>query len=167
MVLWIILGMGWLAILFAGITLFRLADYADKKVRRLARASAATQKTSCLSIAHHKFLQVRSTPDLSPYLLRCNDPKRRNCLEERRICNQGQGAIGRLDAKGRDAGRSEVGDVEKSVRDVHSQEYWLRRSNGSGWLHQKRRAGNLSKRPGSRLESGNIVRSLVGGIYEG
>jgi hypothetical protein len=36
MMLWIILGMGWLAILFAGVVLFRLADYADKKVRRLA-----------------------------------------------------------------------------------------------------------------------------------
>jgi hypothetical protein len=36
MMLWIILGMGWLAILFAGIVLFRLADYADKEVRRLA-----------------------------------------------------------------------------------------------------------------------------------
>ena len=34
--LWIILGMGWLAILFAGVVFFRLADYADKKVRRLA-----------------------------------------------------------------------------------------------------------------------------------
>lgn len=60
MVLWIILGMGWLAILFAGITLFRLADYADKKVRRLAERPPATQKTSCLSIAHHKFFS-RST----------------------------------------------------------------------------------------------------------
>jgi hypothetical protein len=36
MMLWIILGMGWLAILFAGVVLFRLADYADKKVRRFA-----------------------------------------------------------------------------------------------------------------------------------
>jgi hypothetical protein len=36
MMLWIILGMGWLAILFAGVVLFRLAGYADKKVRRLA-----------------------------------------------------------------------------------------------------------------------------------
>ncbi|HEV7520846.1 MAG TPA: hypothetical protein VGP89_07075 [Candidatus Angelobacter sp.] len=36
MLLWIILGLGWLGILFAGITLFRIADYADKKVRRLA-----------------------------------------------------------------------------------------------------------------------------------
>ncbi|HEY2498053.1 MAG TPA: hypothetical protein VGK24_13365 [Candidatus Angelobacter sp.] len=33
--MWIILGFGWLGILFAGISLFRLADYADKKVRRL------------------------------------------------------------------------------------------------------------------------------------
>lgn len=36
MVLWIILGVGWLAILFAGVSLFRLANYADRKVRRLA-----------------------------------------------------------------------------------------------------------------------------------
>jgi hypothetical protein len=36
MLLWIILGVGWLCILLAGISLFRLADYADKKVRRLA-----------------------------------------------------------------------------------------------------------------------------------
>jgi hypothetical protein len=33
--MWIILGFGWLGILFAGIFLFKLADYADKKVRRL------------------------------------------------------------------------------------------------------------------------------------
>jgi hypothetical protein len=36
MLLWIILGIGWLGILVAGVSLFRLADYADKKVRRLA-----------------------------------------------------------------------------------------------------------------------------------
>jgi hypothetical protein len=36
MLVWIILGVGWLGVLFAGIALFRLADYADKKVRRLA-----------------------------------------------------------------------------------------------------------------------------------
>jgi hypothetical protein len=34
MLLWIILGFGWLGVLVAGISLFRLADYADKKVRR-------------------------------------------------------------------------------------------------------------------------------------
>ena len=34
MLLWIILGFGWIGILVAGISLFRLADYADKKVRR-------------------------------------------------------------------------------------------------------------------------------------
>jgi hypothetical protein len=33
--MWIILGFGWLGILFAGVVLFRLADYADKKVRHL------------------------------------------------------------------------------------------------------------------------------------
>jgi len=36
MLVWIILGVGWLGVLFAGIAVFRLADYADKKVRRLA-----------------------------------------------------------------------------------------------------------------------------------
>jgi hypothetical protein len=34
MLLWIILGFGWLGVLVAGITLFRLAGYADRKVRR-------------------------------------------------------------------------------------------------------------------------------------
>jgi hypothetical protein len=37
MLIWIILGIGWLAILFAGVSLFRLAGYADKQVRRLAQ----------------------------------------------------------------------------------------------------------------------------------
>jgi hypothetical protein len=36
MLLWIILGLGWLGILVAGVSLFRIAGYADKKVRRLA-----------------------------------------------------------------------------------------------------------------------------------
>jgi type IV secretory pathway TrbD component len=36
MLLWIILGFGWLGILAAGVSLFRFAGYADKKVRRLA-----------------------------------------------------------------------------------------------------------------------------------
>jgi type IV secretory pathway TrbD component len=31
--MWIILGFGWLGILFAGVSLFRIASYADKKVR--------------------------------------------------------------------------------------------------------------------------------------
>ncbi|MBZ5493057.1 MAG: hypothetical protein LAO76_19235 [Acidobacteriia bacterium] len=44
MVLWIILGMAWLAILFAGVTLFRLADYADRKVRRLAERPRQRKK---------------------------------------------------------------------------------------------------------------------------
>jgi hypothetical protein len=35
MLLWIILGMGWLGILIAGVSLFRIAGYADKKLRRL------------------------------------------------------------------------------------------------------------------------------------
>jgi hypothetical protein len=34
MLLWIILGFGWLGVLAAGISLFRLAGYADRKVRR-------------------------------------------------------------------------------------------------------------------------------------
>jgi hypothetical protein len=34
MLLWVILGFGWLGVLCAGVTLFRLAGYADKKVRR-------------------------------------------------------------------------------------------------------------------------------------
>ena len=33
MLMWIILGIGWFGILLAGISLFRLAGYADKKVR--------------------------------------------------------------------------------------------------------------------------------------
>ena len=36
MLLWIILGLGWLGVLFAAVCLFRIAGYADKKVRRLA-----------------------------------------------------------------------------------------------------------------------------------
>jgi hypothetical protein len=44
MVLWIILGMGWLAILFAWISLFRLAGYTDKKVRRLAERPRQRKK---------------------------------------------------------------------------------------------------------------------------
>jgi hypothetical protein len=35
--MWIILGLGWLGILFAGVSLFRIASYADKKVRSLAQ----------------------------------------------------------------------------------------------------------------------------------
>jgi hypothetical protein len=37
MLLWIILALGWLGILLAAISLFRLANYADKKVRRMAQ----------------------------------------------------------------------------------------------------------------------------------
>ena len=37
MLMWIILGFGWLGVLFAGVSLFRIAGYADKKVRRLAQ----------------------------------------------------------------------------------------------------------------------------------
>ena len=34
MLVWVILGFGWLGVLLAGVSLFRLADYADRKVRR-------------------------------------------------------------------------------------------------------------------------------------
>ena len=34
MLLWIILGLGWIAVLLAAVALVRLAGYADKKVRR-------------------------------------------------------------------------------------------------------------------------------------
>jgi hypothetical protein len=34
MLLWVILGFGWIGVLLAGMSLFRLAGYADKKVRR-------------------------------------------------------------------------------------------------------------------------------------
>jgi type IV secretory pathway TrbD component len=40
MILWVILGFGWLAILVVAVSLFRLAGYADRKVRRFtARAN--------------------------------------------------------------------------------------------------------------------------------
>jgi hypothetical protein len=35
MLLWIILALGWIVILFAAVSLFRIAGYADKKMRRL------------------------------------------------------------------------------------------------------------------------------------
>ena len=49
MLLWVILGFGWLGVLFAGVSLFRLANYADKKVRgikirRFPDRSSATEK---------------------------------------------------------------------------------------------------------------------------
>jgi hypothetical protein len=37
MLMWIILGLGWIGVLFAGVSLFRFAGYADKQVRRLAQ----------------------------------------------------------------------------------------------------------------------------------
>ena len=37
----------------ANITLFRLADYADKKVRRLAERARQRKKQAALSIAHY------------------------------------------------------------------------------------------------------------------
>ena len=33
--MWIILALGWLGVLLAGVSLFRVAGYADKKVRHL------------------------------------------------------------------------------------------------------------------------------------
>jgi type IV secretory pathway TrbD component len=43
MLMWIILGFGWLGVLFAGVSLFRVAGYADKKVRSIARRSRSRQ----------------------------------------------------------------------------------------------------------------------------
>jgi hypothetical protein len=37
MLLWIILLLGWIVILFAAVFLFRIAGYADKKMRRLVQ----------------------------------------------------------------------------------------------------------------------------------
>jgi type IV secretory pathway TrbD component len=39
MLMWIILGFGWLGVLFAAVSLFRVAGYADKKVRSIAQRS--------------------------------------------------------------------------------------------------------------------------------
>jgi hypothetical protein len=39
MLLWIILVLGWVVVLLLALSLFRLAGYADKKVRNLARPS--------------------------------------------------------------------------------------------------------------------------------
>jgi hypothetical protein len=36
MLLWIILFLGWVVILLAAVSLFRIAGYADRKMRRLA-----------------------------------------------------------------------------------------------------------------------------------
>jgi hypothetical protein len=40
MLLWIILVLGWLAVLLLALALFRLAGYTERKVRRLARPVA-------------------------------------------------------------------------------------------------------------------------------
>jgi hypothetical protein len=37
MLMWIILGIGWVGVLLAGISLFRLASYADRKVRNFTQ----------------------------------------------------------------------------------------------------------------------------------
>jgi len=37
MLLWIILGVGWVVILLAAMSLFRIASYADKQMRRIAQ----------------------------------------------------------------------------------------------------------------------------------
>ena len=36
MVLWILLVLGWGAVVFLGVTLFRVADHVEKKVRRFS-----------------------------------------------------------------------------------------------------------------------------------
>lgn len=35
MLLWVILALAWVVILFAAVSLFRIAGYADKKMRRI------------------------------------------------------------------------------------------------------------------------------------
>jgi len=37
MLLWVILGFSWIVILLVAISLFRIAGYADRKMRRLAQ----------------------------------------------------------------------------------------------------------------------------------
>jgi len=37
MLLWVILGFSWLVILLAAISIFRIAGYADRKMRRLTQ----------------------------------------------------------------------------------------------------------------------------------
>jgi type IV secretory pathway TrbD component len=46
MLLWIILGLSWAGILLAAISLFRLASYADKKMRRLAQRTRRREDTA-------------------------------------------------------------------------------------------------------------------------
>jgi hypothetical protein len=41
--LWIILGLGWLFILCAAVCLFRIAGYADKKMRRIVQQRPTTR----------------------------------------------------------------------------------------------------------------------------
>ena len=43
MLLWIILGLAWAAILVAAVSLFRIAGYADQKVRRMAERNRRRQ----------------------------------------------------------------------------------------------------------------------------
>src|SRR4051794_26572993 len=78
---------------------------------------------------YYGLILIRSLIFLWRYLLRANHPKRRNSLKKRRICDQAQRSIRRLDAERGDAGRAEIGDIKKRVRDVHGQKYRLRCSN--------------------------------------
>jgi len=43
MLIWIILGVAWAAILLAAVSVFRIAGYADQKVRRMADRSRRRQ----------------------------------------------------------------------------------------------------------------------------
>ena len=44
MLLWVILVLGWVVVLLLAVSLFRLAGYAEKKVRRRARSSVVTKQ---------------------------------------------------------------------------------------------------------------------------
>jgi hypothetical protein len=44
MLLWIILVLGWAVVLLLAISLFRLAGYADRKVRRRVRTDIVTKQ---------------------------------------------------------------------------------------------------------------------------
>lgn len=44
MLLWIILVLGWLVVLLLAVSLFRLAGYAERKMRRRMRAAVVTKE---------------------------------------------------------------------------------------------------------------------------
>ncbi|HEU4414396.1 MAG TPA: hypothetical protein VFT65_06395 [Candidatus Angelobacter sp.] len=46
MILWIILGLSWVFILAAAVSLFRIASYADKKMRRLVQRPRRTDQAA-------------------------------------------------------------------------------------------------------------------------